>query len=151
MSENQLSKELGMPQSTLNRQLRDGTLSAQTVADAARVLDADVMWLLTGEGAREGTAGGATRDGAGERDPWSDPFMEMMVRESRAAEKRSEAALTWARWLDKEAGASVERHADLRRRDATAAREAMEAIALTESATAPDQETDEKGEEGKRA
>lgn len=34
---------------------------------------------------------------------WPDYLTEVLVREARAAEKRAEAAASWARWLEKEA------------------------------------------------
>lgn len=38
---------------------------------------------------------------------WRDlTFVEVLLREAKAAEKRAEAAATWARWLEKEADAS---------------------------------------------
>lgn len=56
-SQNWLAEQVGIPQSTFNRQVSGNALSAETVARAAVALGVDVRWLLTGE-AEEGPGGG---------------------------------------------------------------------------------------------
>lgn len=67
-SQNWLAGQVGIPQSTLNRQMKDGTLSAETVARAARALGADVGWLLTGDA----EPGEAAQPGGGREAPATD-------------------------------------------------------------------------------
>lgn len=45
-SQNWLAAEIGVAQSTLNRQVKDGSLPLETVVSAARVLDVPLTWLL---------------------------------------------------------------------------------------------------------
>lgn len=79
--------------------------------------DSRAALLLVRDGHRHPRAprvGGATAAGrAGET--WPDYLTEVLVREARAAEKRADAALSWARWLEKESDGRAASREDIER------------------------------------
>lgn len=97
---------LGVSEGTIRR-WRDGVVPERLRADTRHALEAYV------DGKRVGTKASASRMGDDSQVPpglpedWKDQtFVEVLLREARAAEKRAEAAASWARWLEKEADAS---------------------------------------------
>jgi transcriptional regulator with XRE-family HTH domain len=53
-SENWLASQIGVHQTTLNRQIKKNTLPAETVAKAAEALGVEANWLFTGRTEEEG-------------------------------------------------------------------------------------------------
>lgn len=76
--------------------------SRETLEKIASAYGVSVSWLLSGQ--EDGEASSELVARVASEDPQA--FIEILLREARAAEKRAEAAATWARWLEKEADAS---------------------------------------------
>lgn len=99
------ARSLGLSKQAVSKMLGGAIPSGGTLETLMRRYPlVRAEWLLTGRGEmaggeREGV-GPVVAEGTGD-------FLEVMLREARAAEKRAEAAAAWARWLEKEADASA--------------------------------------------
>jgi hypothetical protein len=91
----------GISARTLRRYLVDDVVPSRLEPETRLAMARYLASRGRGEfGYSDGGAGTADDHGP---DAWSDPFIEVMLREARAAEKRAEAAASWARWLELEA------------------------------------------------
>lgn len=98
MNQRELAERLGKSQTEVSRWENGKVLpNYDTVVKIAEALRVDVSEFMEQNGHATATPIPS--------EVWEQSFMEVLLREARAAEKRAEAAQSWARWLEKEADA----------------------------------------------